>query len=325
MKWKQARSRPAPINRPVHRKASPLLVGIVLGLLAILATGMTGLALVKNQNSAMESSPVLGTEDRATPRSSGTSTGQSVSETSTGQSLKVAVPTRLLSVDSTTSTLLRAQTGKCSETPGQLETSSNDGETWSRARIEKLPQAQIRQFDTTGNAAIRVALFDRNCEPKFAESTLEGSTWKRTTDKGRLWYLDSEDSKIVNTPDGRSKLPCTGVALSSSAHGAIVLCSDSHITVSANDRAAWSDPHLVEHVTAVGTTNDGFVVAIAEDESCSGVRIQLLVDEKLGKPSKCLDAEVDEGTVAVAGDAQAIYIWAGDTFARSNDGGLSWQ
>jgi len=62
------------------------------------------------------------------------------------------------------------------------------------------------------------------------------------------------------------------------------------------------------------------------EADCAGVRTRVFDGVSLGEPGICLDiTNAGGGNMALAGDDQVLYLWAGDAFLRSADLGRSWE
>ncbi len=223
--------------------------------------------------------------------------------------------------------VLRAMVGACPAPAGGLEVSFDAGATWQAAATETVAATRLLQLDTSDPAITRmVSLNAETCAPQAARSFVGGTSWQAADLIESPWYIDPADAGVVHTPAGAQAIECPAVGLASSGSRAAVLCENSSVRITADGGASWSAPAAVPYAAAVGVTPTEFVVASAGEPECAGARTRLVGFDFVADPGACVAAEgATEGNTAVTGAEGQMYIWTGNTFARSFDAGATWQ
>lgn len=235
----------------------------------------------------------------------------------------VTPPTRLLSAGAEPGQLMRATMGECGATPGSVQVSFDGGAEWTEASLANLTGTTIRQIDASDATLSRLAFLDTDCQPQLAHSFIGGIDWAVTPDVGAIWYLNEIPSKSAWTPTGVVDLPCTAVSLVGSNARAVALCEDEGVTMSEDSGATWSPPVRVPGAVAAGLNAEGYVIAAANRDECNGVQTQSFAAGTLDTLGACVEMSVTSD-IAVSGGSGAQYLWTGDRFLSSNDGGESW-
>lgn len=317
-----SRKAPRQAKRPDHGPRSRALTIMLIALLAIAAFSLTILAVLAQRPGEAprqpEQPPMFETPQTAPPPAT---------EEPPAEALPPAAvaPQRVLAVGAEPGHLLRSTAGACGADPSAMQVSFDQGESWDDASLNDLPGAIVRQVDASDGAIARLAYLDEACALQFARSYVGGTDWEPDTAAGAsLWYIGHDPSAEVQAPAGAAALPCTAVAISGAGSRGIALCDDASVTVSENSGETWTAPLPVPGAAAVGLTSDAFVVASAGEAECTGVRTRTLAGNTLSEPGACLDAAAHPGQLAVAADTGFLYLWAGESFARSNDGGQTW-
>ncbi|MFV0434407.1 MAG: hypothetical protein ACK5LO_10555 [Leucobacter sp.] len=311
----------------MHKMQSRAGAIVLLTVLAIAAIVLTALAFsAQRQQPAETPSATPKTLESPTPKSSESKPKQPEEpKPKTEKPQSAAVPTRLLTTGPDPEHLLRATAGECGTTPGTLEVSFDGGANWDASQISDFPNAALRQIDASDTAVSRLVLLNEVCEPQFAQSFVGGTDWESATEPGPLWYLLSAPSATGYVSAASVELPCDAVAIAGSASRGIALCEDSHVSTSEDSGVTWSKPVAAPMAAAVAVSAEGFVVASANEPECAGVRTREFSGGNLAAPGACLQVEVAGKDVAIAEDAQTLFLWAGNTFARSSDLGSSWN
>ena len=234
-------------------------------------------------------------------------------------------PMRLLAADAASGALLRAEISACDvpETEAELEVSFDRGSSWNASNLTRIDAAELRQLNLS-NSDAQLVYLDEECAPLVAISSSAGAEWAPSDASASAWYLVSPGGPAAITPSGEVELPCSAVALSASTERGVALCADETITLSTDAGASWSEPVAVRGASAVGMDDDGFLVASANEPGCSGVQVRTVEDDVTGEPGQCIEIDAEPGTIAVTGAAGSWFVWAGDSFFRSDDGGASW-
>lgn len=231
---------------------------------------------------------------------------------------------RLLAVSADAGHLLRAQVGACPEPAGGLEVSFDSGVSWESGSLVNAGATRLLQLDGAIAGTDRLVAQNTACEVVQARSFVGGADWE-PEEAGAAWYLDPVDAAVAHTPSGAQALPCQAVGFASHGSRAAALCSESAVTVSADGGASWSALAPIPNAAAVGVTPSGFIVASLGEAECVGVRTRSFDGSTLSEPGTCLDVTGAEGgNIALAGDDNVGYLWAGDAFVRSSELGRSW-
>lgn len=308
-------------KRPIHGPRSRALTIAGLALLAVAAIVLSLLAVNAQRNGVeptelapppvfLEDEPAEeeGEEEEAEPEPAPAS---------------VSPPTRLLAVGAEPGQLMRATMGECGVTPGSVQVSIDNGVDWTESSLANLTGTAIRQIDASDATISRLAFLDTDCQPQLAHSYIGGIDWAVTPDVGPIWYMTDIPSTSAFTPTGTSELPCTAVSMAGSNARAVALCDDEGVTVSEDSGATWSTPVRVPGAIAAGLNAEGYLVAAANEGECVGVQTRTFSGATSGEPGACIEASVTR-EIAVAGSEGNQYLWVGDRFLGSNDGGESW-
>ena len=235
-------------------------------------------------------------------------------------------PQRLIVAGADPGHLIRATIGACPAPAGVVEVSFDDGKSWEAAPAPGDSAAQILQVDAGDPEITRmVALDAETCQPQAFRSFVGGTTWEPAEVTGGPWYVDPTDAQTVHAPSGPIALPCTAVGLSASDTRAVVLCSDSSLTVTSDAGSTWSRPLSVPHAVAVGLAPSRFIFATSGSPDCAGVQLGIVSESGLGQVSTCLDIAADPGQVAIAATDDLVVAWTGDVLSRSFDDGVTWE
>lgn len=234
---------------------------------------------------------------------------------------------RILAASADPGHMLRAYVGACPDPAGSIEISFDSGATWQIGSLAGEDVSRILQFDASAPELDRAVVLNENCDVYVLRSFISGVDWDPEPVEEPSWFVDPSDANLVQTPTGAaSQLPCNAVAFSSAASRAIVLCSDSTVTVSTDAGEQWSSPVAVPNGVSVGASSDAFLVASGAESECAGVRTRVFDGAALGEPGTCLEGEEGlNGEIAVAGGADSWFLWVGDRFARSGDQGVTWS
>jgi photosystem II stability/assembly factor-like uncharacterized protein len=107
---------------------------------------------------------------------------------------------------------------------------------------------------------------------------------------------------------------------------AAVLCADQALFETRDGGAEWSTAITVPGAVALDASVDGYVVAVAAQGECDGTSVVTLTGAVPSPPVGCY------GTPALAGQTSlafvengTLWLWAGDNFAQSTDGGETWM
>jgi hypothetical protein len=258
----------------------------------------------------------------------------SATPTPTTKPPTVAVPpTRILSaLDGTTA--WRATTGEC-PVPATPEVTTNAGDSWSTtdATVE-VGITALQSLTVVSDSLIQlVGLGADDCAPQFARSFVSGEDYSLAPNLlAGQWYVDPSDRAAVHTPSGTVEAPCDSVvALAARTDTqAGVLCSDTRVFTTPDGGVTWSNSVTIRGAVNLAVTEMGYVIATVGLPECAGVQlIALSVEPPTATPTGCLPvdepAETMQGNVAVTEAAGTLWVWAGESVARTSDQGTSWQ
>jgi len=183
---------------------------------------------------------------------------------------------------------------------------------------------------TDDTEASLVTLDIANCAPQLVSTFVAGDQWKAYPDRAAAkWYLDPTTPDTVHSPSGDVAAPCAAVATLAVTDKttAAVLCTDASVFTTGNAGATWSAAAAVPGAAALTASTGGYQVAVMNPAGCAGV--SLIAVSTAGAldstPGACLSATVNPGEVALsAAEDGTLWLWAGDAFARSTDGGVTW-
>ena len=240
-------------------------------------------------------------------------------------------PTRLLAaLDS--STAWRASTGACPAASADPELTTDSGATWEsfNASIETDASSilAINVIDDTETSLVTLDLAE--CAPQLVSTFVTGDQWRAYAERVAVeWYVDPATPATVHSPTGDAAAPCASVATWAATDdtSAAVLCTDASVFTTTDAGVTWSAPASVPGAAALAATSGGYEVAVANPAGCVGVSLVTVSgDGSLDATARgCLAATVNPGeaAISVAGGG-TLWLWAGDAFARSTDGGQSW-
>jgi hypothetical protein len=278
-----------------------------------------------------EGDPVHTSSSRPTPKASVTSTPTPVvTPTQTAQPNAVPATRVLAALDANTA--WRAQTGACPATAASPELTTDGGANWKQSDASGPTGASsILTITVVSNTqADAVALAAQGCSPEFIRTYVSGDNWAAyPTQLAGTWYANPASANSVHSPTGDKTAPCPTVVGLAPQDGtnAAVLCADHSVFRTADAGATWGTAVKVSGAVAIGASGAGYAVAATGDAACAGIAIANLdATTSPGTNVGCFTAASPApGTVVLAGGGGTLWMWAGDTVARSSNGGASWQ
>ena len=240
-------------------------------------------------------------------------------------------PTRLLAaLDS--STAWRASTSACPAASADPELTTDSGATWESfdASTETDASSILAIIVTDDTEMSLVTLDMAACAPQLVSTFVAGDEWRAYPERAAVvWYVDPATPDTVHSPTGDAAAPCPTVATIAVTgdSSAAVLCTDASVFTTTDAGATWSAPVSVPGAAALAATTGGYEIAVANSAGCVGVSLVTVSTEGVldGTTRSCLAATVNPGETAVAVSQDGtLWLWAGDAFARSTDGGASW-
>ncbi|HSX68649.1 hypothetical protein [Nocardioides sp.] len=173
-----------------------------------------------------------------------------------------------------------------------------------------------------GDTAVLVGV-DAACKGVGFRTTDAGKTWKELGRLPEIWSLVPGADRQVHAPGGAVEVPCEPLAVTGlDDRVARLACTDGRLlgTVSGGDD--WSILGNNRNVKAVGFVAATTALALVEDPSCAGIRVERSTDGGTGfKPAYCVEGD---GPWGLFTDADRAVVVGGDSVARSTDDGATW-
>lgn len=236
-----------------------------------------------------------------------------------------APPQRLIAITED-GTVVRASVGACPEPAGIVEASFDGGAEWQPSGVEQFGTIRVLGLSASTASTVRLLATNVECQPQALRSFVGGTSWQPADDElATSWYLDLANPTLAHTPIGESELSCSAVSLVGAGERGVALCEDHSLLLSEDQGANWSSPVAVPGSAAVGASEAGFIVASVAEPDCAGVRTRTLREGIVGDPGACVEAVGSDGAISVALRGETAYLWAGDTWLRSEDAGANWQ
>ena len=240
-------------------------------------------------------------------------------------------PTRLLTALDA-STAWRASTGACPATSADPELTTDSGTTWESfdASIETDASTILTMSVVDDTEVSLVTLDVADCAPQLVYTVVAGNQWKAYPERAAAeWYVDPATPNTVHSPSGGAAAPCAAVAslAATDKSSAAVLCTEATVFTTQDAGETWSAPTSVPGAAALAATTGGYQVAVSNPAGCVGVSLRkissdVVIDETNGA---CLTGTVNTGETAISvAEDGTIWLWAGEAFGRSTDGGASW-
>ncbi|TFC91997.1 hypothetical protein [Cryobacterium sp. TMT4-31] len=323
---------PKPHNRKNHNNpARRRLLVIALAVFLLVDVGLVAFALTatKPASSAGTVAAVpTSSPETVEPAVTPTPTVEPVDTTPT---LTVA-PTRVIAALNET-TAWRALTGACPTTAAAPEITTDSGVNWEAFNAATETGAtSILSIDVVDDAeASLITLDDIACAPQVVTTFVAGDAWRLYPERvAAEWYIDPSTSGTVHTPTGDVAAPCAAVATLAALDNAraAVLCLDASVVTTQDGGFSWSAPSSIPGAAAITATAGGYAVAVVNPTGCVGavlVNISENAEFDSTASGTCFSSAVNAGETALsAADDGTIWLWVGDSFARSLDGGASW-
>lgn len=258
--------------------------------------------------------------DTGTPAAAGERTGPAGDGPGTGAApLATPLAAGLVVVDSARA--WRFTAGDCTDGGASLAVTDDGGQTWQPrpAPFDTLVRVRVRD-----NGTIFAVGADADCRPRFRQSAGDGSDWSRATPVPRAWYRHPGDPLTLGTVTGEETQPCGAAAvvdLAVSGDAAQVLCADGRLLASDTGRA-WTLSAEVDGALALAVVGARALVA-AVRPGCDGVAV---LDAVAAAPVLgCASVPaVEEGSVALGGHGEDLWLLAGDAVLRSTGDLADW-
>jgi photosystem II stability/assembly factor-like uncharacterized protein len=223
----------------------------------------------------------------------------------------------------------RGAIGSCPNGPSELEYTTDGGASWDAVDPRNATGANtlVRLIPSSSSEA-RVVTLDDDCSPQLVGTFVAGEEWEDYTfNLGAYWYVDPADRTNVHTPAGFVAAPCESVVAMAtrSSTEAVVLCADQALFTTTDGGAKWSAAISVPGAVAIDASARGYIVAVAAQGTCTGTSVVTLIDGVPSSPVGCMGEPVLAGQTALAAAVDdTLWLWAGESFAQSTDGGETW-
>jgi hypothetical protein len=231
----------------------------------------------------------------------------------------------------------RAATGPCG-TAARPEMTTDSGVTWQASDASVATGVvSLQSIQIEGDrVASMVGLRPSDCTSMLVRTFVGGDDYEEyPADLDQNWYVDPLDRSSLHAPDGNRTAPCEDVVVlaARSELEAAALCSDSLVYTTSDGGAVWSGAGAAPGAMTVVAVADGYLLAIVGDPTCSGVTVMSLTGPISGGPVQApvvacvlnaLPPQALAGNVALGAGAGVAWLWAGETIARSSDGGATW-
>ena len=244
--------------------------------------------------------------------------------------IETTPPTRILSaLDATTA--WRATTGPCPAATAAPERTTDSGVSWAsfNASIETDSSSILTMTVVDQTETSLVTLDATNCAAQVVDTYVAGEEWANYPERasGR-WFINPANRAVVHTPNGDVAAPCASVAAfaarSSTAAG--LLCSDGTFLRTSDAGASWGAALALPGAVTLTSAGDGYLIVAQSQANCAGLQV-LATGEATDAPlaiDGCREVAFNPGDVAVSSGGGILWLWAGDTISRSNDGGATW-
>ena len=252
------------------------------------------------------------------------------------KTVRILNPTRILEARDD-ALAWRATTGPCSADVAALpERTVDSGATWKQTNATGATDLVSLQTVTIEGTDVvsMIGQLASDCSTSLIRSYVAGDNYTRVpADLGGAWFVDPLDHAIVHSPAGDFAAPCENVMAFAAMVGerAAVLCDGQTLHVTADAAASWSAAVSVPGAMNLTESAAGYLVAtVSTDPACVGVQLVTLpADGAAPTATGCFPTEAEPtslaGNIAVSEGAETLWLWAGDAFVRSSDGGTTWE
>lgn len=269
------------------------------------------------------SSPTPTVEDSSEPADE-PSDEPTTEEPETPKPLELIPPKRIIATVNS-DLIVRATVASC-ESNTKFEISQDGGASWTVSEaIEATGATKALRIIPTRAELIQLVSLNADCEPQLIRTENQGDSWLAPIGATGAWYLDPAQPTSLGGPDGRLDIGCEAVNLAAIADRAAVLCSDATIITSTDRGVSWSEPVDAPNVTAIGLSDDSYVVSLGNAGECVGVQAASFNGTKIGTPGACFERTVKSGDTAIAQTGNTVLAWSGKDFIASLDAGESWD
>lgn len=233
------------------------------------------------------------------------------------------------------STAWRVATGACPEVPANPERTVDGGVTWqaSDASLATGITAVQRLIASSAEQLALIGFRADGCAPTLVRTFVGGEEYTTADEElGAAWYVPADNRATVHAPQtGVVAAPCGSIVAISAASNTVaaVLCADGSVHATSDSGASFTGGVVIPGAQSLTASGDGWAVAAVGDERCGGVGIFALdapatTAELGGCFTTSSGPEQLAGVVAIANGAGTLWLWVGDTVARSETSGATW-
>ncbi|MFP7834834.1 hypothetical protein [Marisediminicola sp. LYQ134] len=270
--------------------------------------------------------------DPLSPTPSATPTPEVSPDTASESSAPAAVaPTKLLAaVD--LNTAWRATTSEC-PAAASPEVTTDGGATWVTTDATAATGITALRSIEASSAAVAsmVGFAQSDCTPLAVRTFVGGNDYAVSDEQlSNAWIIDPADPSSIGSPAGTTAAPCPQVVdvEGRDASSVAALCADGSVLITSDAASTWSAAAVPPGTIEITASPDGWMLGIAGDPECLGVRTGLLGVDLEWTTLGCapLDQRTDAlpGTVAMSVADGVLWLWADSGLSRSSDGGVTW-
>lgn len=292
--------------------------------LAVLAAGTAALVVLALRDPTPPPPTItVGTEATATPTADATPTPEP-SPTPDVEAPPVTDPTRERPLAALSSrSALRGEPGGCPGGGASLETTDDQGKSWSP--LQTPTDLLLRIQRTSEQGLWFVGATGPECAPGFTLSEDGGQTWVGPSDTTGAWHLlVDDDATSLQAPYATVDSPCRArgtIELEAiSFEEASVLCGNGEVYSTINSGVTWTSAGRTPSSLAMAIVADVPVVAVASDGDCSGLAVGTPGGEAIG----CVQGAPTTDVAMSFNGPSAGWLLAGEGTWTSNDGGSTW-
>lgn len=314
---------------PKLKNAGQTWVIIGVAILAVLAIGLSALALMSTRGSGQPGDYTYTPEteiEEPVDEESTEEEEEPAPEPEPEPEISLNAHTRFISLG-VDDQVIRGEFGSCEGEPGWAEVSQDGGFFWELSNTIVQEAMQVLGVRIGTGGYVEMTTLDTVCEPFLLRSYIGGYSWQYAPGEVESrWYFNPLNASAINTPFGQIEAPCEVIQLSvsESATSAAVLCQDSTVMTSTDEGQTWSVAGDKTGAVAVAAQDDRILIANGYADECNGVQLQTVSGGDAANVGSCLDVSPASDQIAIAAFAGDVAVWSGDTLRWSIDGGESW-
>ncbi len=311
--------------------------GLVAFLIADVA--LVGFALSANQPATESAAavrpqgPADSADPAAKPSTSPTPSAEPAADADAdADSVAAITPTRVLAALNE-DVAWRVTSGACPDAVASPELTRDGGGSWESTNASRPTGVTAVQRGIVSSAQVAsfIGLSDDDCTPQYVRTFVAGDNYGSYPEQLQgAWFLNPADPSYLHTPGADRTAPCDAAVQVAPRDGdnAALLCGDNAVHLTADGGETWTVAASVGSAVSVTASADGYLAAAVGEEDCAGVQLHSLTATGEASVSGCLllgaDPATLAGAVALAVGDGTLWVWAGDSFGRSSDGGATW-